>query len=228
VRAVARETETTILKSRIGHLQLGSEGNLPSLGGATGWLNSRPLTPADLRGHVVLIDFWTYTCINWLRTPPYVRAWAQRYGARGLVVIGVHTPEFAFERDVDNVRQPVGERGIGYPVAIDSDYAVWRAFNNRYWPALYFVDAQGVVRHHLFGEGDYERSERVIQELLTDAGIGGVDHGPVAVEGRGVEAPADWAALQYQLVRQPGPVDAHTFEIEFLDPAVEAYVFTFG
>ena len=131
------------------------EGELPSFDGATGWLNSPPLTPAGLRGKVVLVNFWTYTCINWLRQLPYVRAWAEKYAGHGLVVIGVHTPEFAFEHDPDNVRRAVQEMRIDYPVAIDNDYAVWRAFDNHYWPALYFADAQGRIRHHHFGEGEY-------------------------------------------------------------------------
>lgn len=325
------------------HVHLPHEGNLPSLAGANEWLNSEPLTGAGLRGRVVLIDFCTYTCINWLRTLPYVRAWARKYSERGLVVIGAHTPEFWFEGDVDNVRRAVKELNIEYPVAVDSDYAIWRAFDNRYWPALYFVDAQGAIRNHHFGEGRYEQSERVIQQLLVDAGSGSVDDDLVSVNGRGVEAPAEWnelsspenyvgyertehfaspggAALDdrrtyatpdrwrvnqwalagdwtmlrdrvvvneaggslayrfhardlhlvlgpatrgapvrfrvridgqppgdaagidvddhgdgtvveqrlYQLIRQPGRVDDSTFEIAFLDPGVEAYVFTFG
>ena len=139
---------------------------MPSLAGATAWINSEPLEPADLRGHVVLVDFWTLTCINWLRTEPYVRAWSQAYRDDGLIVIGVHTPEFSFEHEVDRVRQATKERGIDYPVVVDSDYAVWTAFDNHYWPALYFVDADGVIRDHHFGEGRYEQSERVIQRLL--------------------------------------------------------------
>ena len=131
---------------------------LAALGGAAEWLNSPRLTPSSLAGKVVLVDFWTYTCINWLRTLPYVRAWAQKY-REGLVVIGVHTPEFAFERNVDNVRRAVGQMRIEYPVAIDNDYSIWRAFKNQYWPALYFIDARGRVREHHFGEGEYERSE---------------------------------------------------------------------
>jgi thiol-disulfide isomerase/thioredoxin len=174
---------------------LPDEGRFPSLGGAIGWLNSAPLTPAALLGHVVLVDFWTYTCINWLRTLPYVRAWAERYAEHGLVVVGVHTPEFAFEKDVDNVRRAVTDRRIEYPVAIDSDYAVWNAFGNRYWPALYFVDARGSIRRHHFGEGEYEQSERVIQLLLADAGVAGVPQDLVSVVGRAAEAPADWDDL---------------------------------
>ena len=141
--------------------------------GATGWLNSPPLTPAGLRGKVVLADFWTYTCINWLRQLPYVRAWAGEYAGQGLVVVGVHTPEFPFEHNVDNVRQAVQDMRIEYPVAIDNDYAVWGAFGNHYWPALYFADAQGRIRHHHFGEGEYQQSEMVIQQLLAEAGSAG-------------------------------------------------------
>lgn len=171
------------------------EGHLPDLGGATSWLNSPPLSPAELRGRVVLVDFWTFTCINWLRTAPYIRAWAQKYRADGLVVIGVHTPEFPFEQDVDSIRAVIERRGIDYPVAVDSDYGVWTAFSNHYWPALYVVDAGGAIRHHHFGEGEYERSERVIQDLLTEAGARNVDRDIVAVEGAGDEAEADWGAL---------------------------------
>ncbi len=323
--------------------QLPVEGELPSFSGATGWLNSPPLTPAGLRGNVVLAGFWTYTCINWLRQLPYLRAWAAKYSGHGLVVIGVHTPEFAFEHDPDNVRRATADMRIDYPVAIDNDYAVWRAFDNYYWPALYFADAQGHIRHHYFGEGEYGQSEMVIQQLLAEAGSAGVDHGLVSVDARGVEAPADWATLRspenytgyertenfaspggaipgkphaytapaelglnhwalsgdwtmedhaaalneagggiacrfyardlhlvmgavargafvpfrvlldgqppgaahgvdvneqgdgavaeprlYQLIRQPGPITARTFEIMFLEPGVRAYAFTFG
>jgi thiol-disulfide isomerase/thioredoxin len=176
--------------------QLPDEGELPSLGGATGWLNSQPLTAAGLRGKVVLVQFCTYTCINWLRTLPYVRAWAAKYGGRGLAVVGVHTPEFPFEKDFDNVRRALKDMGVVYPVAVDNDYAVWRAFENHYWPALYLADAQGRVRHHHFGEGDYERSERIIQRLLAEAGAGGVGQELVSVEGRGAEAAADWDSLK--------------------------------
>ena len=164
--------------------------HMPPLGGATEWLNSEPLDPAGLRGHVVLVDFWTFTCINWLRTEPYVRAWSQAYRDDGLVVIGVHTPEFSFEHEIDRVRQATRTWRIDYPVAVDNDYEIWRAFDNHYWPALYFVDADGVIRDHHFGEGRYERSERVIQRLL------GVEGGLVAVEGLGVEAEADWDHLR--------------------------------
>jgi thiol-disulfide isomerase/thioredoxin len=297
--------------------------NLPQLDGATGWLNSEPLTPASLRGQTVLVQFWTFTCINWLRTLPYVRTWAGKYENDGLLVVGVHTPEFPFEHDLDNVRRAVQEMAIKYPVALDSDYAIWDAFANQYWPALYFVDAEGAIRDHHFGEGRYEQSERVLQQLL------GVDRQYVSVEGHGAEAAADWESLDspetyigharaerhsdgppeslrlnqwmlsgdwtvrtqgavlneagggivfrfhardlhlvlrpgdasvpfrisldgeapgdshgtdvdqdgngvvsegrlYQLIRQSGPVAERTFEITFLEPAVEAYVFTFG
>jgi thiol-disulfide isomerase/thioredoxin len=176
--------------------QLPVEGELPSLGGANAWLNSQPLTVGSVRGKVVLVQFCTYTCINWLRTLPYVRAWAEKYKGQGLAVVGVHTPEFEFEKDLDNVRRALKEMGVAYPVAVDNDYAIWNAFNNRYWPALYFVDAQGRVRHHHFGEGDYEQSERVVQQLLTEAGTGGGVREPVSVEGRGIEAAADWGSLK--------------------------------
>jgi thiol-disulfide isomerase/thioredoxin len=169
---------------------------LASLSGAIEWLNTEPLTAASLRGKVVFVDFWTYTCINWLRTAPYVRAWAEKYRDQGLVVIGVHTPEFPFEHDIDNVRRAVQTMNVPYPVAVDSDYAIWRGFNNHYWPALYFVDAQGRVRHQQFGEGEYEQAERFIQQLLAEAGAVGVARDLVSVEGRGFEAPADWADLK--------------------------------
>ncbi len=297
----------------------------PSLDGATEWINSEPLTPADLHGHVVLFDFWTYTCINWLRTLPYIRAWSRKYKDDGLIVIGVHTPEFEFEHDLENVRHQVKAMGVDYPVAVDNDYKVWDAFANRYWPALYIADKEGVIRDHHFGEGRYEESERVIQELL------GVERELVSAEGADFEAPADWNDLGspetylgyergdgrsdiapselrrnqwtlsgdwsvrpqgvalnepgggiayrfhardlhlvlgpyngtgsvrfrvlvdgeapgeshgsdvddqgngvvseqrlYQLIRQHGHIDDRTFEITFLDPGVEAYVFTFG
>jgi thiol-disulfide isomerase/thioredoxin len=163
---------------------------MPSLAGATGWVNSEPLGPDELRGHVVLVDFWTLTCINWLRTEPYVRAWSRAYRDDGLIVVGVHTPEFSFEHDLDLVRRATEEREIDYPIAADNDYAVWQAFDNHYWPALYFVDRDGVIRDHHFGEGRYELSERRIQELL------GVERDLVPVEGVGVEAEADWDNLR--------------------------------
>lgn len=169
---------------------------LTSLKAANEWLNSRPLTPEALRGKVVLIDFWTYTCVNWLRTAPYVRAWEQKYRDQGLVVIGVHSPEFAFEKDIENVRRAVRELGISYPIAVDSDHAIWRGFKNNYWPALYFLDAQGRVRHHHFGEGSYEESEKFIQKLLAEAGAANIDRNLVAVDPRGLEVAADVASLK--------------------------------
>jgi thiol-disulfide isomerase/thioredoxin len=169
---------------------------VPSLDGATGWLNSPALAAADLRGKVVLVDFWTYTCINWLRTLAYVRAWAEKYEDQGLIVIGVHTPEFPFERDIDNVRRAAKEMRVEYPVALDSDYAVWRAFANRYWPAVYIADAQGRIRHHQFGEGGYAECEMVIQRLLREAGRDDVSDDLVSVGGDGLEAQADWANLE--------------------------------
>jgi thiol-disulfide isomerase/thioredoxin len=171
------------------------EGRMPSLEGATTWLNSQPLTTADLRGHVVLVDFWTYTCINWLRTLPYIRAWYEKYRDLGLVVIGVHTPEFSFEHELENVRRAAKDLRVEYPIAIDNDYAVWDAFNNHYWPAIYLVDAQGRIRHHQFGEGDYEQAERIIQQLLAEAGDDRVGADLVAVEPRGPEVAADWDHL---------------------------------
>jgi thiol-disulfide isomerase/thioredoxin len=324
-------------------VQLPVEGNLPSLGGATLWLNSRPLTAAGLRGKVVLIDFWTYTCIYWMRHLPYVRAWAEKYKDRGLVVVGVHTPEFDFEKNVDNVRRAAKQMRVDYPIAVDSDGAIWRALKNEYWPALYFVDAHGQIRHHQFGEGEYAESEMIIQRLLAEAGSTGVGREVVSIEPRGTEAAADWDSLRspetylgyeltenfaspggaakgqrhtyavparmtlnqwalsgdwtvrknasaldgangriayrfhardlhlvlgpaargasvrfrvridgrppgaahgldvddqgngtateqrlYQLIRQPEPIEDRQFEIEFLDPGVEAYAFTFG
>jgi thiol-disulfide isomerase/thioredoxin len=319
------------------------EGHLPDFDRATGWLNSDPRTADDVRGKVVLVDFWTYTCINWLRTLGYVRAWADRYRKHGLVVVGVHTPEFPFERDVDNVREAVAGMDVRYPVALDSEYDVWRAFGNRYWPAVYIADAQGQIRHHQFGEGGYEECERVVQQLLREAGGEKIPDDLVSVADEGFEAQADWANLKtpetylgyeqgrnlaspddaaideprtysvpdslrlnqwalsgdwtikggasvlnraggkiafrfhardvnlvlsppargtsvpfrvlvdgappgdahgldvdeegrgtvvqqrlYQLVREPGAISDRTFEIEFLGPGVEAYVFTFG
>jgi thiol-disulfide isomerase/thioredoxin len=172
------------------------EGRMPSLDGATGWLNSPPLTAADLRGHVVLVQFWTYTCINWLRSLAYLRAWAEKYQDQGLLVIGVHTPEFDFEHDPDNVRRAVKDLRVDSPVAIDSDYAIWNAFDNHYWPAFYFVDAQGQIRHHRFGEGEYEMAEMILRQLLTEAGSHGIGQELVSVDARGVEAAADWASLR--------------------------------
>jgi thiol-disulfide isomerase/thioredoxin len=177
-------------------VRLPTESEFPSFGGATRWLNSPPLTPTGLRGKVVLVGFWTYTCINWLRQLPYLRAWARKYSGQGLVVVGVHTPEFAFEHDVDNVTRAVRGMRIDYPVAIDNVYAVWTAFDNHYWPALYFADAAGLIRHHHFGEGGYRQSEMIIQQLLAEAGSADTDHELTSVEADSVEAPADWAALR--------------------------------
>ena len=176
--------------------QTTSQSQLASLPHANEWLNSPPLTAEALRGKVVLVEFWTYTCINWLRQLPYVRAWAEKYKDRGLVVIGVHTPEFPFEKNLDNVRPAVKARGITYPVAIDSDYGIWRGFDNNYWPALYFIDAQGRLWHSHFGEGEYEQSEMVIQRLLAEAGNAGAGDELVSVEAPGVEAAADWGSLK--------------------------------
>jgi thiol-disulfide isomerase/thioredoxin len=324
-------------------VRLPVEGEFPSLSGATAWLNSPPLTPEGLRGKVVLVDVWTLTCVNWLRTLPYVRAWAARYKDKGLVVIGVHSPEFEFEKDIANVRRAAKQMMVDYPVAVDSNMAIWQAFNNNYWPALYLIDAKGRIRFHQFGEGEYERTEQVIQQLLTEAGASGVGSGPSPVEARGAEVAADWGHLKsqenyvgyektenfaspggaardkprvytvparlrlnqwalsgdwtvsagatrldkaggriayrfhardlnlvmgppsggppvrfrvlidgkppgaahgvdvdadgngtavdqrlYQLIRQPGPIADHEFEIQFLDPGVEAFAFTFG
>jgi cytochrome c biogenesis protein CcdA/thiol-disulfide isomerase/thioredoxin len=318
------------------------EGVAPSLDGAVEWLNSKPLTTEELKGKVVVVDFWTYSCINCLRAIPYVRAWAEKYRDHGLVVIGVHAPEFAFERNVDNIKKAIATLGIGYPVAVDNEYKIWRAFDNEYWPAHYFIDAKGQIRHHHFGEGDYDESEQVIQQLLTEAGDKSVPTGMVAVNASGAEAASaksdvkspetyvgydradhfvspggvvqdashvyaagtpelndwslagDWtigneraqsnakdsaivyrfhardlhlvlgpspdgrpvrfvvtidgkspgaahgvdvdpegngvvtAQRLYQLVRDPGAVADHTFEIRFLDPGAQAYAFTFG
>ena len=168
---------------------------LAAIGRATEWLNSSRLTAPDLAGKVVLVDFWTYTCINWLRTLPYLRAWAQKY-REGLILIGVHTPEFAFEHDLDNVRRAVRQMRIEYPVVIDNDYAIWRAFRNQYWPALYFIDPGGRIRERHFGEGEYEKSERNIQRLLAGAGVAGPRDGVVSVAGDGLEAAADWGSLR--------------------------------
>jgi thiol-disulfide isomerase/thioredoxin len=337
----AQERRVPPAASRAPHLPI--EGTLPSLAGATTWLNSQPLTPEGLRGKVVLVDFWTYTCINWQRTQPYVRAWAERYRNQGLVVIGVHTPEFEFEKDLDNISGSLNRFRVEYPVAVDSDYAIWNAFGNRYWPATYIIDAKGNIRFHHFGEGEYEATEAAIQQLLREAGSSGTANDAVRVEARGSEVPADWSNLRsrenylgrertegfaspggshvgasrayavprslklnqwalggnwtvgtgaitldkpngrlvyrfhardvhlvmgpstrgspvrfrvlldgrppggahggdvdeqgngavaeqrlYQLVRQPGPIEDRLFEIEFLDPGVEAFAFTFG
>lgn len=173
-----------------------TEGDFPSLGGATTWLNSPPLTPQGLRGKVVLVQFWTYTCINWLRTLPYVRAWAEKYKDQGLVVIGVHTPEFSFEKNVDNIRRAARDMQVNYPIAVDSDYNVWNAFNNNYWPALYLIDAQGKIRYHHFGEGEYEETEMVLQRLLMEAGSSNLGDELVTVNPQGGEVAADWGTLK--------------------------------
>jgi thiol-disulfide isomerase/thioredoxin len=172
------------------------EGQLAPFDGATGWLNSEPLTPEGLRGRVVLVDFWTYTCINWLRTAPYVKAWDAKYRDLGLTVIGVHTPEFGFERDLDNIVPRSREFGVEYPIAIDSDYGVWRAFDNHFWPAIYMADGEGRLRFHHFGEGEYAMTEMVIQQLLIDAGASSFDQDLVTVDPTGLEVAADWQTLQ--------------------------------
>ena len=168
----------------------------PSLDGATAWINSQPLEPANLRGKVVIVNFWTYTCINWLHTLPYVRAWADKYRDHGLVVIGVHSPEFGFEGSLANVRREVQSMNIKYPVAVDSDHAIWRAFDNEYWPALYLIDAQGNIPFHHFGEGGYEKTERMIQQLLVQAGNADVPRDLVSVTGVGAELAPDSDALR--------------------------------
>jgi thiol-disulfide isomerase/thioredoxin len=198
---------------RTGPFGLLGERAMPSLAGAAGWINTAPLTPEALRGKVVLVEFWTYTCINWLRTHPYVRAWGEKY--KDLVVLGVHTPEFPFEGEIDNVRRAVRDMRIHYPVLVDSDYAIWRAFRNQYWPAFYFVDAQGRIRHHQFGEGEYEQSEKVLQALLAEAGAKDVGADLVTVDARGLEAAADWANL-----RSPESYLGHDQAENFSSPGV--------
>ena len=177
-------------------IPLADEGALPSLAGATLWLNSQPLTPASLRGKVVLVDFSTYTCINWLRTLPHIRAWAERYREHGLVVINVQTPEFEFEKNVDNVRAASTAMGVAYPTAVDNDYAIWNAFDNHYWPALYVVDAKGRIRHHQFGEGDYDRLEAIIRQLLVEAGQTDIGPDLAAIHESGAEVGAAWNTLE--------------------------------
>src|SRR5438128_11312502 len=179
IESLAQERPMQTMTMRAHPLPI--EGTLPSRAGATTWLNSQPLTPQALRGKVVVVDFWTYTCINWQRTEPYVRAWAEKYKDQGLVVIGVHPPEFAFEKNIVNVRRAAKDMRVDYPIAIDNDFAIWRALKNEYWPALYLVDAQGRIRHHHFGEGEYEQSERVIQQSLFEAGTSGVSRELVSV-----------------------------------------------
>ncbi|HEY4381907.1 MAG TPA: thioredoxin-like domain-containing protein [Acidobacteriaceae bacterium] len=172
------------------------EGDMPSFKGATQWINSPPLTPTGLRGKVVLVGFWTYTCVNWRRTLPYLRAWAEKYKDHGLVLVGVHTPEFSFEKDLNNIHWALKDMKIDYPVAVDSDRAIWNAFDNEYWPALYFVDGRGRIRHHQFGEGQYQQSETILQQLLTEAGSGGIGHDLVSVQTFGAEAGASWSNLK--------------------------------
>ena len=175
--------------------ELPVEGELLGLDRATAWLNAAPLTPSGLRGRVVLVSFGTYTCINWTRSLPYIRAWADKYADQGLVVIGVQTPEFLFEGDLDNVQRAIKEMDVRYPVAVDNDYGVWEAFDNHYWPALYFVDVNGRIRHRHFGEGEYEESEMVVQTLLREAGVDAAE-GLVRIDPIGVEAAADWHNLR--------------------------------
>ena len=172
------------------------EGQLARFDGATAWLNSDPVTPEGLRGRVVLVDFWTYTCINWLRTLPYLRAWHRKYWDHGLTIVGAHTPEFGFEHDLDNVTAEAHTLGVEYPIAVDNDYAIWNAFANHYWPAIYIADAEGRIRFHHFGEGEYGMTEMVVQQLLMDAGADDLDQDLVMVEPQGLEVAADWQTLQ--------------------------------
>jgi thiol-disulfide isomerase/thioredoxin len=194
VESLAAERTMHPMTSREARLPV--EGMLASLAGATAWLNSQPLMAEGLRGKVVLVDFWTYTCINWQRTQPYVRYWAEKYRDQGLAVIGVHTPEFAFEKDVDNIRPALKMFRVEYPVAVDSNYAIWDAFGNHYWPAVYVADAKGNIRYHHFGEGEYERTEAVIQQLLREAGYSGKGNDAVKIDPRGSEVAADWENLR--------------------------------
>jgi thiol-disulfide isomerase/thioredoxin len=202
VNDAARDSKSGLIRSIVHRIAdarevaLPVEGRLPSFEGATEWLNSDPLTPDGLRGRVVLVDFWTYTCINWLRTLPYLRAWAAKYRDDGLTVIGVHTPEFDFEQNIGNVTAQSRNLGVAYPIAVDSDYAVWNAFANQFWPAVYLADAEGRIRFHHFGEGEYPMTEMVIQRLLLDAGADGIDQDLVIVDPRGLEVAADWQTLE--------------------------------
>ena len=173
-----------------------AQSDLSPLAHATTWLNSQPLTDVAFQGKVVLVEFWTYSCINWRRQLPYVRAWADRYRESGLVVVGVHSPEFSFEKDIDNIRWAVKDMRVDYPIAVDSEHAIWRGFHNEYWPALYFVDAKGKIRHQQFGEGAYDQSEKVIQKLLAETGVPEVRNELVSVDPFGAEAQADWKNLQ--------------------------------
>ena len=190
----------------------GGPRELAAIGSAAEWLNSPRLTPPSLAGKVVVVDFCTYTCINWLRTLPYRRAWAQKY-QQGLVLIGVHTPEFGFEKNVDNVRRAVRQLRIEYPIVIDNDYSIWRAFKNQYWPALYFIDARGRVRQHHFGEGEYDQSEMAIQRLLAEVGVGRPRDGVVSVDASGVETAADWDNL-----RSPENYVGYERTVKFVSP----------
>ena len=198
--AMSQPTTSTGIRAPFIHgffnTQTARQTELASLERTDEWLNSPPLAGSALRGKVVLIDFWTYTCINWLRTLPYVRAWSERYKDKGLEVIGVHAPEFSFEKIPSNVRSAVRDMRINYPVAVDNEHVIWRAFRNNYWPALYFVDAQGGVRHQYFGEGSYDQSEMIIQQLLREAGANVISMEPTPVDGRGLEAAADWGSLR--------------------------------
>jgi len=198
--SVARPTTSTGVRVPFLHgffnAQTTGQSELASLESANDWLNSPPLTASALRGKVVVVNFWTYTCINWLRTLPYVRAWHEKYRDQGLAVIGVHAPEFSFEKNLNNVRWALKDMRVDYPVAVDNEHVIWQAFRNSYWPALYFVDAQGRLRHHHFGEGAYEQSEMIIQQLLREARGSDVSMEPVSVDGRGLEAAADWSNLK--------------------------------
>ena len=201
--------------------KLRAETHLPDFEGATGWLNSEPLTPDGLLGKVVLVDFWTYTCINWLRTLGYVRAWHEKYEDQGLVVVGVHTPEFPFEHDPDNVRWAAQDQRVPYPIALDPDFEVWRAFSNNYWPAVYIADAEGRIRHMHFGEGGYEECEMVVQMLLREAGVDDVADDLVSVADEGFEAQADWGTLgspETYLGYQQGQGFASANAAEFDEP----------
>jgi thiol-disulfide isomerase/thioredoxin len=194
--ALDREVQAVKANEFLSRLHLPVESRLPTFDGAKEWINSEPLGPDDLHGKVVLTDFWTFTCINWLRTLPYIRAWYEAYGAHGLLVVGVHTPEFGVEHDIDNIRSAVRAMGIEYPVAVDNDYAVWDAFANRAWPAIYIADAEGRIRHHHLGEGGEEQSEHVIRRLLKDAGADTLPDAPAPIAARGIEIPADWRHLR--------------------------------
>jgi len=188
--------KTPVKTSGTTTVRLPVEGELPSFGRGKEWLNSPPLSPAELRGKVVLVDIWTYSCINWLRHFPYVRAWAEKYKEHGLVLIGVHSPEFEFEKQLDNVRLAVKDMGLTHPIVIDNDHAIWRSFENEAWPALYFVDAQGHIRQHQYGEGHYEEAERILQQLLTEAGQRGVPSTLVSIQPKGFGAQVDWPNLR--------------------------------